>query len=294
MNLLNSVRHINIIFYSSEISNIDKLTSNFNLFIDLAQKNIKQSLELVSWYLYYFQEENKSSILSPLLSTANLLKQIIKKTNRFLTDIIIKLIKEDPNFINSWYERKIPIEQWGINEIDRLYLQPKARLYDSKIDQYKEHLPYPRNQYVLENGQLASASIIDLTPLAKVPFKMIASQGPMKSTIEIFWSMVEESQSNCIAMVTDLLENEGHSSEKKKCEQYWPTNVGEDLAISNDKKIIYQNRTIIENVGEEQLIHSTFILITKSEERVIHHYWLIRLERWKRFFKLCFEKSVAR
>lgn len=216
LNLLNSVRHINIIFYSSEISNIDKLTSNFNLFIDLAQKNIKQSLELVSWYLYYFQEENKSSILSPLLSTANLLKQIIKKTNRFLTDIIIKLIKEDPNFINSWYERKIPIEQWGINEIDRLYLQPKARLYDSKIDQYKEHLPYPRNQYVLENGQLASASIIDLTPLAKVPFKMIASQGPMKSTIEIFWSMVEESQSNCIAMLTDLLENEGHSSEKKK------------------------------------------------------------------------------
>lgn len=45
---------------------------------------------------------------------------------------------------------------------------------------------------------------------------MIASQGPMKSTLDTFWSIVEESQSNCIAMVTDLVENEGLSSKKNE------------------------------------------------------------------------------
>lgn len=71
---------------------------------------------------------------------------------------------------------------------------------------------------------------------------------------------------------------------KMKCEQYWPAKVGDALTISYDKKIIHQDRTILENDEQGQLIYSTFFLITKSEERVIHHYWL-KVEKMEKVFQ---------
>lgn len=49
----------------------------------------------------------------------------------------------------------------------------------------------------------------------------IATQGPLKTTITHFWTMVSEQSVSLVVMLTQLREHEKH-----KCDQYWPTEVG--------------------------------------------------------------------
>jgi len=48
-------------------------------------------------------------------------------------------------------------------------------------------------------------------------FKTAETQGPLPNTIEDFWKMVIESESQLIIMVTQLVQNG-----RKKSEKYWP------------------------------------------------------------------------
>lgn len=51
----------------------------------------------------------------------------------------------------------------------------------------------------------------------------IATQGPLKTTTENFWRMVDQERISLIVMLTNI---EEHG--KQKCTQYWPTEIQEN------------------------------------------------------------------
>ena len=54
----------------------------------------------------------------------------------------------------------------------------------------------------------------------------IATQGPLESTIENFWRMVDQERISLIVMLTHLKEHT-----KVKCHQYWPSQVWENESV---------------------------------------------------------------
>lgn len=66
----------------------------------------------------------------------------------------------------------------------------------------------------------------------------IATQGPLDSTIENFWRMVDQEQVSLVVMLTHLQEHT-----KVKCNQYWPSQVWENETIAgipfdDDKEVL--------------------------------------------------------
>ena len=66
----------------------------------------------------------------------------------------------------------------------------------------------------------------------------IATQGPLESTIENFWRMVDQERVSLIVMLTHLKEHT-----KVKCHQYWPDQIWENESVSgipfdDDKEVI--------------------------------------------------------
>ena len=51
----------------------------------------------------------------------------------------------------------------------------------------------------------------------------IATQGPLESTVENFWRMVDQERISLIVMLTHTKEHT-----KVKCHQYWPTEIQEN------------------------------------------------------------------
>ncbi|GMR41312.1 hypothetical protein PMAYCL1PPCAC_11507, partial [Pristionchus mayeri] len=58
--------------------------------------------------------------------------------------------------------------------------------------------------------------------------RYICTQAPMTSTIEDFWRMVWQTKCRSIVMLCNIME-----CGKKKCEQYWPDTVGQEVAFGS-------------------------------------------------------------
>ncbi|CEF67760.1 Protein-tyrosine phosphatase, receptor/non-receptor type domain and Protein-tyrosine/Dual specificity phosphatase domain and Protein-tyrosine phosphatase, catalytic domain-containing protein [Strongyloides ratti] len=65
-------------------------------------------------------------------------------------------------------------------------------------------------------------------------YKMICAQGPLPNTVTDFWKMIIQENCQNIVMLTQCYETVG-KSQVKKCEQYWPLNVGETMKYGNIK-----------------------------------------------------------
>uniref|UniRef100_A0A0K0FPK5 Uncharacterized protein n=1 Tax=Strongyloides venezuelensis TaxID=75913 RepID=A0A0K0FPK5_STRVS len=65
-------------------------------------------------------------------------------------------------------------------------------------------------------------------------YKMICAQGPLPSTIIDFWRMIIQEKCQNIVMLTQCFETVGKMP-VKKCEQYWPLEVGESMTYGNIK-----------------------------------------------------------
>uniref|UniRef100_A0A8C5XGM2 Protein tyrosine phosphatase non-receptor type 20 n=2 Tax=Microcebus murinus TaxID=30608 RepID=A0A8C5XGM2_MICMU len=93
-------------------------------------------------------------------------------------------------------------------------------------NRYRDILPYDSTRVPLGKGKdYINASYIRIVNYEEEYF-YIASQGPLPGTVDDFWQMVLENNSNIIAMITREIE-----SGIMKCYHYWPTSLKKPLEL---------------------------------------------------------------
>ena len=115
---------------------------------------------------------------------------------------------------------------------------------DKKLDRYNNIKPYKYNLISIHNGK----KYINASPINIIQNKyFITTQGPKRNTIEDFWTMVEENESNIIVMLCNVIEQG-----KEKCAKYW------------DNKLI---KIVSEEEKEGYYIIRKFKLLNESENK---------------------------
>ena len=113
----------------------------------------------------------------------------------------------DYNAIYNEFDIFYQIEDWKSN-LD-IFEQSKPNL-----DRYSDIKPYKYNKISINNGKgYINASPINIGNKNNY---FISTQGPKSETIEHFWTMVYENNSNVIVMLCNVMEGS-----RKKCENYW-------------------------------------------------------------------------
>ncbi|XP_069096997.1 FERM and PDZ domain-containing protein 2 [Pleurodeles waltl] len=94
-------------------------------------------------------------------------------------------------------------------------------------NRYRDILPYDSTRVPIgEDRTYINASHICI-PVGPDEFQYISTQGPLPCTLDHFWQMVWENQSDVIAMITREKERG-----KVKCHRYWPLVLQEPLELS--------------------------------------------------------------
>ena len=102
---------------------------------------------------------------------------------------------------------------------------------NSNLDRYSDIKPYKYNKVLINNGKgYINASPINIGKKEKY---FISTQGPKPETIEDFWTMVYENNSNVIVMLCNVMEGG-----RIKCENYWekPEMKKFNIEIQEEKK----------------------------------------------------------
>jgi len=93
----------------------------------------------------------------------------------------------------------------------------------------------------------------------------ISTQGPLQETVEDFWRMVWETESNVIAMLTREMENE-----ILKCAHYWPYEKGNSFTFDDLRvTLVEESKTF-----NERLVHRRMFLeyFPTGETREVMHF----------------------
>ncbi|XP_022267546.1 tyrosine-protein phosphatase non-receptor type 20 isoform X9 [Canis lupus familiaris] len=107
-------------------------------------------------------------------------------------------------------------------------------------NRYRDILPYDSTRVPLgENKDYINASYIRIVNSGEEYF-YIASQGPLPSTIDDFWQMVLENNSNVIVMITREIEGG-----VIKCHHYWPISMKKPLELKN-YRVFLENYQILQ------------------------------------------------
>ena len=155
--------------------------------------------------------------------------------------------KDDINVVSSEYNIFYQIEDWKCN----------FNIFESgyfNLDRYSDIKPYKHNKISINNGKrYINASPINIGKKEKY---FISTQGPKPETIEDFWTMVYENNSNVIVMLCNVTEGG-----RIKCENYWekPQMKKFSVEIQNEEKSkMHTIRTLKLKIKE------------KNEERIIN------------------------
>jgi protein tyrosine phosphatase len=123
-----------------------------------------------------------------------------------------------------------------INENANYY---SAKLYEnSHRNRYDDISPPENTRVLLErigtiSGDYINANFID-GAIKKSNKRFIATQGPLKNTIDDFWNMIFDNNVPMIVMLTKLKDSNG----SEKCAKYWPNVVGNKIYTEDDRLVI--------------------------------------------------------
>ena len=155
--------------------------------------------------------------------------------------------KVDTNVVSEEYYIFYQIEDWKCN----------LNIFESgyfNLDRYSDIKPYKHNKISINNGKrYINASPINIGNKNNY---FISTQGPKPETIEDFWTMVYENNSNVIVMLCNVTEGG-----RIKCENYWekPQMKKFSVEIQNEEKSkMHTIRTLKLKIKE------------KNEERIIN------------------------
>lgn len=107
------------------------------------------------------------------------------------------------------------------------------------LDRYSDIKPYKHNTLKMNNkSKYINASPINIEGKKNL---FISTQGPKPETIEDFWTMVYDYNSNVIVMLCKLLEGG-----RKKCENYWEAKMENfEVGVEKEEKFnMYVIRTL--------------------------------------------------
>lgn len=98
-------------------------------------------------------------------------------------------------------------------------------------NRYRDISPYDCTRVVLlnaESGDYINANYVnmEIPPTATIN-RYIATQGPLSTTVNDFWRMVQQESSHLVVMLTTVMERG-----RPKCHQYWPSADEEPLMLS--------------------------------------------------------------
>ena len=122
----------------------------------------------------------------------------------------------------------------------------------NKKDRYSNIRTYKYNSIKLKSKEYINASFIHL-PLKKY---FIATQGPIKSSINDFWEMILEYNTKIIIMLCNQFEGG-----REKCTEYWKGNKLYNIKYTEEKKenLIKRNITISNNKLKKEIIQFQYI-----------------------------------
>lgn len=98
-------------------------------------------------------------------------------------------------------------------------------------NRYRDISPYDCTRVVLlnaESGDYINANYVNMEiPPTCTINRYIATQGPLSTTVNDFWRMVQQESSHLVVMLTTVMERG-----RPKCHQYWPSADEEPLQLS--------------------------------------------------------------
>ncbi|XP_058055013.1 tyrosine-protein phosphatase non-receptor type 4 [Anopheles bellator] len=155
--------------------------------------------------------------------------------------------------------RKNP--ELAITEARKTENMPKNR--------YRDISPYDCTRVVLqhaEGGDYINANYVNMEiPPARTTNRYIATQGPLPTTVNDFWRMVQQESSHLVVMLTTVKE-----SGRTKCHQYWPSADDDPLVPSAGLSIT----CLTEKADETGSFVFRDLVLTDdrtNERRLIHH-----------------------
>jgi len=127
-----------------------------------------------------------------------------------------------------------------------------------ELDRYSDIKPYKHNILKMNNkSKYINASPISIDGKQNL---FISTQGPKQETIEDFWTMVYDYNSNVIVMLCKLFEGG-----RKKCENYWEAKMKNfEVTIEKEEKF---NMYLIRTFKLKNLV--------KKDERIVFQFHFI-------------------